>query len=131
MGKERRRYFSPADTSGMSAFGAQMIRLHWQEGAHSCRPQMAACGLSGQVFRNRGAAAQQLTRFLLTRGNHPRSYLFARIPFTVLLVHRRIARRRLALSLKPTFQATSSTLMRVVCRYSMASLRRTSSTIAP
>ena len=71
MGKERRRYFSPADTSGMSAFGAQMIKLHRQEGAHSCRPQMAACGLSGQVYRE--AAAQQFTRLLLTRGNHPRS----------------------------------------------------------
>ena len=38
-------------------------------------------------------------------------YLFARISFTVLLVQRRIARRKFALSLKPTFQATSSTLI--------------------
>lgn len=60
-----------------------------------------------------------------------RVYLLVRTSFIVLPVQRRIARRRFALSLKPTFQATSSTLMRVVCKYSIASLRRTSSTITP
>src|SRR5690606_40747322 len=58
-------------------------------------------------------------------------YFRARISLMVLPVHRLTARLRLALSLKPTFQATSSTLIRVVSRYSIASLRRTSSTISP
>ena len=58
-------------------------------------------------------------------------YFSCRIWFTVFLVHRLTARRKFAASLKPTFHATSSTLIRVVCRYSIASLRRTSSTIAP
>ena len=63
-------------------------------------------------------------------GNPLFSYLLARSSLIVLPVHLLIARRRFELSLKPTFHAISSTLMRVICRYSIASLRRTSSTIA-
>ena len=58
------------------------------------------------------------------------AHLLTRTSLIVFPVHLLIARRRFELSLKPTFHAMSSTLMRVICRYSIASLRRTSSTIA-